>query len=83
MVLSYGSTMPGEKTQTYCITYENAKSNKIIDVHQGTGMSGSARFRARPQTPDGSSDHARPGRPSGSDDEPAPEPENVRPPVGE
>lgn len=38
MILSYGTTVPGGKTQTYRIIYENANSNNVVAIRQGPQM---------------------------------------------
>ncbi len=48
MIVSYGATAPGARTQAMRITYENAHSNNVVSMQSGLQPGGGAAMRAKP-----------------------------------
>lgn len=67
MILSYGSTTPGGRTQTYRIVYENGRSNNVLAVHQGPQISSNSLFLRGAAPPQVGAGSAQP-QPAGSAD---------------
>lgn len=49
MILSYGSTAPGTRSQAFRITYENANSNNVVSIQPGLATGQNSPFRPQPQ----------------------------------